>query len=148
MRGTGDVGTAFKLTKVAGAYWRGDHRNAMLSRIYGTAWRDQKELDAYLLQLEEAEKRDHRKIGREMHLFHLQEEAAGSVFWHPKGWKLYRVLEDYLRRRLDATHYQEVRTPQLLNRKFGSSPATGRSSAMRCSSPASRTRPSRTACWR
>jgi threonyl-tRNA synthetase len=118
MRGTGDVGTAFKLTKVAGAYWRGDHRNAMLSRIYGTAWRDQKELDAYLHQIEEAEKRDHRKIGKEMHLFHLQEEAAGSIFWHPKGWKLYRVLEDYMRRRLDATHYQEVRTPQLLDRKF------------------------------
>jgi threonyl-tRNA synthetase len=118
MRGTGDVGTAFKLMKVAGAYWRGDHRNAMLSRIYGTAWRDQKELDAYLLQLEEAEKRDHRKIGKEMHLFHLQEEAAGSVFWHPKGWKLYRVLEDYLRRRLDASDYREVKTPQLLDRKF------------------------------
>ncbi|TCZ59849.1 threonine--tRNA ligase [Roseicella aquatilis] len=118
MRGTGDVGTAFKLMKVAGAYWRGDHRNAMLSRIYGTAWRDQKELDAYLHQLEEAEKRDHRKIGKEMDLFHLQEEAAGSVFWHPKGWKLYRTLEDYLRRRLDAHDYREVRTPQLLDRKF------------------------------
>jgi threonyl-tRNA synthetase len=118
MRGTGDVGTAFKLTKVAGAYWRGDHRNAMLSRIYGTAWRDRSELDAYLHQIEEAEKRDHRKIGREMHLFHLQEEATGSVFWHPKGWKLYRVLEDYMRRRLDATAYQEVRTPQLLDRKL------------------------------
>ena len=118
MRGTGDVGTAFKLTKVAGAYWRGDHRNAMLSRIYGTAWRDQKELDAYLHQIEEAEKRDHRKIGREMHLFHLQEEATGSIFWHPKGWKLYRTLEDYMRRRLDATAYQEVRTPQLLDRKL------------------------------
>jgi threonyl-tRNA synthetase len=118
MRGTGDVGTAFKLMKVAGAYWRGDHRNAMLSRIYGTAWRDQKELDAYLLQLEEAEKRDHRRIGKEMHLFHMQEEAAGSVFWHPKGWKLYRVLEDYMRRRLDATAYQEVRTPQLVDRKL------------------------------
>ncbi|SDB71851.1 threonine--tRNA ligase [Belnapia rosea] len=118
MRGTGDVGTAFKLTKVAGAYWRGDHRNAMLSRIYGTAWRDQKELDAYLHQVEEAEKRDHRKIGREMHLFHLQEEATGSIFWHPKGWKLYRVLEDYMRRRLDGTAYQEVRTPQLLDRKL------------------------------
>jgi threonyl-tRNA synthetase len=118
MRGTGDVGTAFKLMKVAGAYWRGDHRNAMLSRIYGTAWRDQKELDAYLHQLEEAEKRDHRKIGREMHLFHMQEAAAGSVFWHPKGWKLYRVLEDYMRRRLDATGYQEVRTPQLVDRKL------------------------------
>ncbi|MCO6417480.1 threonine--tRNA ligase [Siccirubricoccus sp. KC 17139] len=118
MRGTGDVGTAFKLMKVAGAYWRGDHRNAMLSRIYGTAWRDQKELDAYLHQLEEAEKRDHRKIGKEMNLFHLQEEATGSVFWHPKGWKLYRVLEDYMRRRLDATAYQEVRTPQLVDRRL------------------------------
>ncbi|WP_198370104.1 threonine--tRNA ligase [Roseomonas rosulenta] len=118
MRGTGDVGTAFKLMKVAGAYWRGDHRNAMLSRIYGTAWRDQKELDAYLLQLEEAEKRDHRKIGREMGLFHLQEEAVGSVFWHPKGWKLYRTVEDYMRRRLDAGAYQEVKTPQVLDRRL------------------------------
>ncbi|MDE2574647.1 MAG: threonine--tRNA ligase [Rhodospirillales bacterium] len=116
MRGTGDVGTAFKLTKVAGAYWRGDHRNAMLSRIYGTAWRDQKELDAYLTMLEEAEKRDHRRIGRSMGLFHLQEEAVGSVFWHPKGWKLYRTAEDYMRRRLDAGGYQEVKTPQLLDR--------------------------------
>ena len=118
MRGTGDVGTAFKLMKVAGAYWRGDHRNAMLSRIYGTAWRDQKELDAYLHQLEEAEKRDHRKIGKEMGLFHLQEEAVGSVFWHPKGWKLYRTVEDYMRRRLDGGAYQEVKTPQLVDRKL------------------------------
>ncbi len=118
MRGTGDIGTAFKLMKVAGAYWRGDHRNAMLSRIYGTAWRDQKELDAYLLQLEEAEKRDHRRIGKEMGLFHLQEEATGSVFWHPKGWKLYRTVEDYMRRRLDASGYQEVKTPQVLDRKL------------------------------
>ncbi|WP_137176728.1 threonine--tRNA ligase [Roseomonas sp. AR75] len=118
MRGTGDIGTAFKLMKVAGAYWRGDHRNAMLSRIYGTAWRDQKELDAYLHQLEEAEKRDHRKIGKEMNLFHLQEEAVGSVFWHPKGWKLYRVVEDYMRRRLDAADYLEVKTPQLVDRKL------------------------------
>jgi threonyl-tRNA synthetase len=118
MRSTGDVGTAFKLMKVAGAYWRGDHRNAMLSRIYGTAWRDQKELDAYLHQLEEAERRDHRRIGKDMSLFHIQEEAAGSVFWHPKGWKLYRKTEDYLRRRLDAAGYQEVRTPQLLDRVF------------------------------
>ncbi|HEY4254580.1 MAG TPA: threonine--tRNA ligase [Roseomonas sp.] len=117
MRGTGDIGTAFKLTKVAGAYWRGDHRNAMLSRIYGTAWRDQKELDAYLQQLEEAEKRDHRRIGKEMGLFHLQEEAVGSVFWHPKGWRLYTVLQDYMRRRLEAD-YQEVRTPQLVDRKL------------------------------
>jgi threonyl-tRNA synthetase len=118
MRGTGDVGTAFKLMKVAGAYWRGDHRNAMLSRIYGTAWRDQKELDAHLLQIEEAEKRDHRRIGKEMGLFHLQEEAVGSVFWHPKGWRLYRAVEAYLRRRLDIADYQEVRTPQLVDRKL------------------------------
>jgi len=118
MRGTGDIGTAFKLMKVAGAFWRGDHRNAMLSRIYGTAWRDQKELDAYLLQLEEAEKRDHRKIGKEMGLFHLQDEAVGSVFWHPKGWRLYRTVEAYMRRRLDIADYQEVKTPQLVDRKL------------------------------
>ena len=116
MRATSDVGTAFKLTKVAGAYWRGDHRNAMLQRIYGTAWRDQKELDSYLRMLEEAEKRDHRRIGKEMDLFHLQEEATGSVFWHPKGWKLYRTAESYMRRRLDAAGYQEVKTPQLVDR--------------------------------
>ena len=116
LRSTADVGPAFKLMKVAGAYWRGDHRNAMLSRIYGTAWRDQKELDAYLHRLEEAERRDHRRIGKDMHLFHFQEEAAGSVFWHPKGWKLFRIAEDYMRRRLDANGYQEVRTPQLVDR--------------------------------
>jgi threonyl-tRNA synthetase len=116
LRGTGDVGTAFKLQKVAGAYWRGDHRNAMLSRIYGTAWRDQKELDAYLHQLQEAEKRDHRRIGREMDLFHIQEEAVGSIFWHPKGWKLYRTLENYMRRRLESAGYDEVKTPQLVDR--------------------------------
>ena len=118
MRGTGDVGGAFKLQRVAGAYWRGDHRNAMLSRIYATAWRDQKELDAYLLQLEEAERRDHRRIGREMDLFHVQEEAVGSVFWHPNGWRLYRVVEAYMRRRLDAAGYQEVRTPQIVDRSL------------------------------
>jgi len=115
---TGAVGTAFKLMKVAGAYWRGDHRNAMLSRIYGTAWRDQKELDAYLTQIEEAEKRDHRRIGKEMGLFHLQEEAVGSIFWHPKGWRLYRTVEGYMRRRLDVADYQEVKTPQLVDRKL------------------------------
>jgi len=115
---TGAVGSAFKLMKVAGAYWRGDHRNAMLSRIYGTAWRDQKELDAYLTQIEEAEKRDHRKIGKEMGLFHLQEEAVGSIFWHPKGWRLYRTVEGYMRRRLDIADYQEVKTPQLVDRKL------------------------------
>jgi threonyl-tRNA synthetase len=118
MRGTGDVGDAFKLMKVAGAYWRGDHRNPVLSRIYGTAWRDRKELDAHLHQIEEAEKRDHRKIGREMDLFHLQEEATGSVFWHPKGWRLYRTVEGYMRRRLEETDYQEVKTPQVLDRKL------------------------------
>jgi threonyl-tRNA synthetase len=118
MRTTADVGLAFKLMKVAGAYWRGDHRNAMLSRIYGTAWRDQKELDAYLHMLEEAERRDHRRIAKEMDLFHLQEEAAGSVFWHPKGWRLYRAAEEYMRRRLDAAGYQEVRTPQLVDRSL------------------------------
>jgi threonyl-tRNA synthetase len=118
MRSTGDIGGAFKLTKTAGAYWRGDHRNPMLSRIYGTAWRDQKELDAYLTQIEEAEKRDHRRIGKEMDLFHIQEEATGSVFWHRKGWKLYRTVEAYLRRRLEAAGYQEVRTPQLVDRSL------------------------------
>ncbi len=118
MRGTGDVGTAFKLMKVAGAYWRGDHRNPMLSRIYGTAWRDQKELDAHLHQLEEAERRDHRRIGTQMDLFHMQAEATGSVFWHPKGWRLYRAAEAYMRRRLDQNGYLEVKTPQLVDRKL------------------------------
>jgi threonyl-tRNA synthetase len=118
MRSTADVGPAFKLMKVAGAYWRGDHRNAMLSRIYGTAWRDQKELDAYLHQLEEAERRDHRKIAKEMDLFHIQEEAVGSIFWHPNGWKLYLTVEAYMRRRLDAAGYREVKTPQLLDRSL------------------------------
>jgi len=118
MRSTADVGTAFKLMKTAGAYWRGDHRNAMLSRIYGTAWRDQKELDAHLHQLEEAERRDHRRIGKEMDLFHIQEEAAGSIFWHPNGWKLFLAAEAYMRRRLDAAGYLEVKTPQLLDRVF------------------------------
>jgi threonyl-tRNA synthetase len=113
---TGAVGTAFKLQKVAGAYWRGDHRNAMLSRIYATAWRDQKELDAHLHMLEEAEKRDHRRIGKDMQLFHLQEEATGSIFWHPKGWRLYQTAERYMRRRLDAAGYEEIKTPQLVDR--------------------------------
>jgi threonyl-tRNA synthetase len=116
MRSTGDVGTAFKLMKVAGAYWRGDHRNPMLSRIYGTAWRDQAELDAYLHMLAEAERRDHRRIAREMDLFHFQEEAAGSVFWHANGWRLYRTVQAYMRRRLEQAGYQEVHTPQLVDR--------------------------------
>jgi threonyl-tRNA synthetase len=115
---TGKLGKAFKLTKLAGAYWRGDSNNPMLQRIYGTVWRDQKELDAYLTMLEEAEKRDHRRLGKEMDLFHLQEEAAGSVFWHPKGWTLYRTLENYLRKRLEAADYVEVKTPQLIDKSL------------------------------
>jgi threonyl-tRNA synthetase len=114
---TGRIG-AFKLMKVAGAYWRGDSRNPMLQRIYGTAWPSKAELDAYLHRLEEAERRDHRRLGREMDLFHFQEEAAGSAYWHPKGWILYRVIEAYLRRRLDAAGYVEVRTPQLIDRSL------------------------------
>jgi threonyl-tRNA synthetase len=115
---TGRLGQAFKLMNVAGAYWRGDPNNAQLQRVYGTAWPSQKELDQYLFRLEEAERRDHRKLGRELDLFHQQEEAVGSVFWHPKGWKLFRVIEDYMRRRLDAAGYQEVRGPQLLDRSL------------------------------
>ncbi len=106
---------AFKLTRVSGAYWRGDQNNAMLSRIYGTGWLNKKQLDQHLTRLEEAAKRDHRKIGAEMDLFHLQAEAQGSVFWHPKGWAMWRVLEAYMRRRLDAAGYQEIKTPQLLD---------------------------------
>jgi threonyl-tRNA synthetase len=113
---TGRIGEAFKLMSVAGAYWRGDHRNAMLQRIYGTAWRNPKELKAHLTMLEEAEKRDHRRLGREMNLFHVQEEAAGSVFWHAKGWTLYRQCETYMRARLEAADYFEVKTPQLVDR--------------------------------
>ncbi len=110
------VGKAFKLTKLAGAYWRGDHRNAMLQRIYGTAWASEADLDAYLHRIEEAEKRDHRKIGKAMDLFHLQEEAKGMIFWHPKGWTLYRTVEAYMRRRLDADGYVEVKAPQIMDR--------------------------------
>ena len=112
---TGAIGGAFKLMKISGAYWRGDAKNAQLQRIYGTAWRDEKELKAYLVRLEEAEKRDHRKIGREMDLFHLQAEAHGSVFWHPNGFVIYRALEAYMRRRLDAAGYLEVKTPQVMD---------------------------------
>jgi threonyl-tRNA synthetase len=115
---TGKLGHGFKLTKLAGAYWRGDAKNDQLQRIYGTAWPDEKRLQAYLTQLEEAEKRDHRRLGREMDLFHQQEEAAGSVFWHPKGWVLWRTLEAYLRRRLEKVGYVEVKTPQLIDRSL------------------------------
>jgi threonyl-tRNA synthetase len=115
---TGKLGHAFKLMKVAGAYWRGDAKNAQLQRVYGTAWAGEKDLKQYLFQLEEAEKRDHRRLGRELGLFHLQEEAAGSVFWHPKGWTLYRTIESYIRRRLDRAGYVEVHTPQLVDRSL------------------------------
>jgi threonyl-tRNA synthetase len=106
---------AFKLTKVAGAYWRGDSANAMLQRIYGTAWQSKKDLDAYLLRIEEAEKRDHRKLGRRLDLFHVQEEAPGMVFWHPRGWTLYTQIEGYMRQMQRAAGYQEIRTPQLVD---------------------------------
>ncbi|URW74680.1 threonine--tRNA ligase [Sphingomonas donggukensis] len=116
MASTGKLDSAaFKLTRVSGAYWRGDQNNAMLSRIYGTGWLNKKQLDAHLTMLEEAAKRDHRKIGQEMDLFHLQAEAHGSVFWHPNGFILWRQLEAYMRRRLDAADYAEVKTPQLMD---------------------------------
>jgi len=115
---TGKLGHAFKLLRVSGAYWRGDSNNEQLQRIYGTCWATEKQLKAYLLMLEEAEKRDHRRLGKEMDLFHLQEEAIGSVFWHPKGWELYRTIERYLRKRLEAAGYVEVKTPQLIDRSL------------------------------
>ena len=118
MASTGQIGDAFKLTKVAGAYWRGDSNNPVLSRIYGTAFQTQKELDEYLHMLEEAEKRDHRRIGKDLDLFHLQEEAQGSVFWHPRGFVLYNQMEAYIRRRVNANGYNEVKTPQLMSSKF------------------------------
>ena len=114
----GSIGSAFKLMKLAGAYWRGDHRNPMLQRIYGTAWATDAQLKDYLHQLEEAEKRDHRRLGAELGLFHIQEEAVGSVFWHPKGWRLYRNLEKFVRSRLDRHDYVEVKTPQLVDRSL------------------------------
>ena len=118
MPSTGRLGHAFKLMKTAGAYWRGDSNRPMLQRIYGTAFHSEKDLKAYLTMLEEAEKRDHRKLGRSLDFFHMQEEAAGSVFWHPKGWVLYREIENYMRRRLDQAHYREVKTPQLVDRSL------------------------------
>ena len=113
---SGRLGTAFKLLRVAGAYWRGDSNNPMLQRIYGTCWADDAQLQAWLKQRAEAERRDHRRLGQEMDLFHFQEEAQGMVFWHAKGWTLYRAVESYLRRRMAAAGYQEVRTPQLVAR--------------------------------
>ena len=142
---TGHLGQAFKLMNVAGAYWRGDPNNAQLQRVYGTAWASQKELDQYLFRLEEAERRDHRRLGRELDLFHLGEEAVGSVFWHPKGWRLFRIIENYLR--------APARRRRLLRRSRGRScstaacgrrPATGTIFARTCSSPRAAT----TACWR
>ncbi|MDO9222220.1 MAG: threonine--tRNA ligase [Caulobacter sp.] len=115
---TKHVGKAFKLTKLAGAYWRGDQNNAQLQRIYGTAWATPEDLAAYLLRVEEAEKRDHRKLGRAMDLFHIQEEGKGMIFWHPKGWTLYRTLEAYMRRRTEVGGYVEVKTPQILDRSL------------------------------
>lgn len=116
LRTTKQLGKSFKLMKLAGAYWRGDARNPQLQRIYGTVWRNDKELKAYLTRIEEAEKRDHRKLGKEMNLFHFQEEARGSVFWHPHGWTVYRMCEKYMRLRLEDAGYVEVKTPQLVDR--------------------------------
>ncbi len=118
MRTTRDVGQAFKLTKVAGAYWRGDSNNPVLSRIYGTAWAKKEQLAAHLHMLEEAEKRDHRKLGREMDLFHLQEEAMGSVFWHPNGFVIYNAMEQYIRRKVNASGYKEIKTPEIMDVKL------------------------------
>jgi threonyl-tRNA synthetase len=115
---TGKLGKAFRLTRISGAYWRGDAKNAMLQRIYGTAWANDKQLRKYLLQLEEAEKRDHRRLGKIMDLFHFQEEAPGAVFWHPRGWQLFQNLVDYMRERQTAAGYQEVNTPELMDRSL------------------------------
>ena len=118
LRSTQDTGHAFKLMSVAGAYWRGDSNKPMLQRIYGTAWINEKDLTKYLTMLEEAEKRDHRKLGKAQQLFHIQEEATGSIFWHPSGWTIYQEIEAYIRRRLKKADYQEVKTPQLIDRKL------------------------------
>ena len=118
LNSTGEIGKAFKLTKVAGAYWRGDSSNAMLQRIYGTAWETQEQLDNYLHLLEEAEKRDHRKLGKELDLFHFQEEAPGSVFWHHKGWTLFRLLIDYMRKRQEEAGYTEINTPDIMDKSL------------------------------
>ena len=115
---SGEIGKAFKLTKVAGAYWRGDSNNEMLQRIYGTAWETQEDLDSYLLRLEEAEKRDHRKLGKELDLFHFQEEAPGAVFWHPKGWTLFQNLINYMRKRQDDAGYHEINTPDIMDKSL------------------------------
>ena len=118
LNSSSEIGKAFKLTKVAGAYWRGDSNNEMLQRIYGTAWETQEELDSYLLRLEEAEKRDHRKLGKELDLFHFQEEAPGAVFWHPKGWTLFQNLINYMRKRQDDAGYHEINTPDIMDKSL------------------------------
>jgi len=118
LNSSGEIGTAFKLTKVAGAYWRGDSNNPMLQRIYGTAWETQEELDNYLHMLEEAEKRDHRKLGKELDLFHFQEEAPGSVFWHAKGWTLFQSLINYMRKKQDEAGYSEINTPDIMDKSL------------------------------
>ena len=130
----------FKLMSVAGAYWRGDSKNEMLQRIYGTAWAKKEDQDAYLKMLEEAEKRDHRQLGTQLDLFHMQEEAPGMVFWHPKGWALWQQVEQYMRRVYRDNGYQEVRGPQILRpQPVGDAPATGRTTARTCSPPRRRT---------
>ena len=137
---TGRLGTAFKLTSVAGAYWRGDSRNPMLQRVYGTAWADSKALRAHLRRLEEAERRDHRRIGRQMNLFHFQEEAPGAVFWHPDGWTLFQGLIEYMRSRQDAAGYREVNTPGHHGPvAVGGVRGTGRPSPSTCTPPRRRT---------
>jgi threonyl-tRNA synthetase len=113
---TGKIGKAFKLTKVSGAYWRGNSNNEMLQRIYGTCWRNNKELDECLLRLKEAEKRDHRKLGKEMDLFHFREESPGAVFWHHKGWALFQTLVDYMRQKQKKAGYKEINTPEILDK--------------------------------
>ena len=132
---TGYLGQAFKLMNVAGAYWRGDPKNAQLQRVYGTAFGSQKELDQYLFQLEEAERRDHRRLGRELDLFHIGEEAVGSVFWHPKGWTLFRLIENYLRRgsTRPAIWRSEGRSCSIA--ACGKPPVIGRTSERTCSLP-------------
>ena len=125
--------------KVAGAYWRGDHRNEMLQRIYGTAWATKEELQQYLTMLEEAEKRDHRKLGRELDLFHVDDHAPGMVFWHPKGWAVWQEVEQYMRRVYRDNGYQEVKGPQIARQDaVGEDRATGTSTARTCSRPSRR----------
>ena len=123
----------FKLMKLAGAYWRGDSKNEMLQRIYGTAWTSKEDLQSYLTQLEEAEKRDHRKLGRELDLFHIDEHAPGLVFWHPKGWTVWQKVEQYMRAVYQDNGYQEVKGPQIIDKSLWEKQAIGTSTATTCS---------------